>query len=116
MHAAADTGPRSECLATAVYFEAKGEPLRGQLAVAQVILNRTRSGRFPASVCGVVSSAANSPSSTAAILPAVAARLARPGTRRSPIARIARMDGAGERRRRERALLPRPPRRRRLAR
>jgi N-acetylmuramoyl-L-alanine amidase len=43
-----------ECLANAVYFEAKGEPLRGQLAVAQVILNRTRSGRFPTSVCGVV--------------------------------------------------------------
>jgi spore germination cell wall hydrolase CwlJ-like protein len=43
-----------ECLAGAVYFEAKGEPLRGQLSVAEVILNRTRSGRFPASVCGVV--------------------------------------------------------------
>jgi len=42
------------CLATAVYFEAKGEPLRGQLGVAHVILNRTRSGRFPHSVCGVV--------------------------------------------------------------
>lgn len=42
------------CLAGAVYFEAKGEPLAGQLAVAQVILNRTRSGRFPASVCSVV--------------------------------------------------------------
>jgi N-acetylmuramoyl-L-alanine amidase len=43
-----------ECLATAVYFEAKGEPMRGQLAVAQVIVNRTRSGRFPDSLCGVV--------------------------------------------------------------
>lgn len=43
-----------ECLAGAVYFEAKGEPLRGQLSVAEVILNRARSGRFPASVCGVV--------------------------------------------------------------
>jgi spore germination cell wall hydrolase CwlJ-like protein len=43
-----------ECLASAVYFEAKGEPLQGQLSVAQVILNRTRSGRFPTSVCGVV--------------------------------------------------------------
>jgi N-acetylmuramoyl-L-alanine amidase len=42
------------CLATAVYFEAKGEPRRGQLAVAQVIVNRMHSGRFPASVCGVV--------------------------------------------------------------
>lgn len=42
------------CLAGAIYFEAKGEPLSGQLAVANVILNRARSGRFPADVCGVV--------------------------------------------------------------
>lgn len=42
------------CLATAVYFEAKSEPMPGQLAVAQVIINRTKSGRFPADVCGVV--------------------------------------------------------------
>ncbi len=44
----------AECLAGAVYFESKGESLDGQLAVAQTILNRTRSGRFPTSVCGVV--------------------------------------------------------------
>lgn len=44
----------AECLAGAIYFEAKGESLDGQLAVAQTILNRTRSGRFPTSVCGVV--------------------------------------------------------------
>lgn len=44
----------SECLARAVYFESNGEPLGGQLAVAEVILNRARSGRFPASLCGVV--------------------------------------------------------------
>jgi spore germination cell wall hydrolase CwlJ-like protein len=43
-----------ECLASAVYFEAKGEPLQGQLSVAEVVLNRTRSGRFPTSICGVV--------------------------------------------------------------
>lgn len=42
------------CLAGAIYFEAKGEPMAGQLAVADVILNRTKSGRFPADVCGVV--------------------------------------------------------------
>lgn len=42
------------CLAVAVYYEAKGEPLEGQLAVAQVILNRRDSGRFANSVCGVV--------------------------------------------------------------
>lgn len=42
------------CLAGAVYFEARGEPLAGQLAVAQVIINRTEDGRFPTSYCGVV--------------------------------------------------------------
>lgn len=42
------------CLAGAIYFESKGEPLAGQLAVADVIINRTKSGRFPDSICGVV--------------------------------------------------------------
>ena len=42
------------CLASAVYFESQGEPLAGQLAVAQVILNRTRSGRFAPDVCAVL--------------------------------------------------------------
>ena len=42
------------CLATAVYFEARGEPLEGQLAVAQAILNRAASGRYPSSACGVI--------------------------------------------------------------
>ncbi|HEU0045500.1 cell wall hydrolase [Sphingomonas sp.] len=42
------------CLASAVYFESKGEPLVGQLAVAQVIINRSKSGRFASNVCGVV--------------------------------------------------------------
>lgn len=42
------------CLASAIYFEAKGEPTDGQLAVAEVIINRAKSGRFPADVCGVV--------------------------------------------------------------
>lgn len=42
------------CLAGAIYFESKGEPLAGQLAVAQVILNRAKSGRYPGTVCGVV--------------------------------------------------------------
>ena len=42
------------CLATSVYFESKGEPLAGQLAVAQVILNRSKQKRFGDSVCGVV--------------------------------------------------------------
>jgi len=51
------SAPMSEemrCLAGAVYFEARGEPLTGQLAVAQVIINRTEDGRFPRSYCGVV--------------------------------------------------------------
>lgn len=42
------------CLASAVYFEARGEPLEGQLAVAEVVLNRTRSGRYPDGICAVV--------------------------------------------------------------
>lgn len=42
------------CLAVGVYYESKGEPLAGQLAVAEVILNRAGSGRFPRSVCGVL--------------------------------------------------------------
>ena len=44
-----------ECLAAGVYFEAKSEPLAGQLAVGQVIANRASSGRrFPSSYCGVL--------------------------------------------------------------
>lgn len=46
--------PELRCLAGAIYFESKGEPLSGQLAVANVIINRTESGRFPDSICGVV--------------------------------------------------------------
>lgn len=44
----------ARCLAGAVYFEAKGESLEGQLAVARVVMVRTKSGRFPTSLCGVV--------------------------------------------------------------
>jgi len=43
-----------DCLANAVYFEARGEPLEGQLAVAEVVLNRAASGRYPATICAVV--------------------------------------------------------------
>lgn len=42
------------CLAGAVYFEARGEPLAGQLAVAEVVINRAQDRRWPASYCGVV--------------------------------------------------------------
>ncbi|WP_454617324.1 cell wall hydrolase [Bradyrhizobium cenepequi] len=43
-----------KCLAEAVYFEARGEAVRGQIAVAQVVLNRAFSGKYPTTVCGVV--------------------------------------------------------------
>lgn len=43
-----------QCLAGAIYFESKGEPLSGQLAVAEVIINRSQSGRFPSDICDVV--------------------------------------------------------------
>ena len=42
------------CLAEALYFEARGETVRGQFAVAEVILNRVDSARYPDTVCGVV--------------------------------------------------------------
>jgi spore germination cell wall hydrolase CwlJ-like protein len=52
----ADAGSRElDCLATGIYFEAKSEPLKGQLAVGQVIANRAQSGgRFPGTYCGVL--------------------------------------------------------------
>ncbi len=43
-----------DCLARAVYFEARGESIKGQAAVAEVVLNRTQSPYFPRTVCGVV--------------------------------------------------------------
>jgi hypothetical protein len=42
------------CLAEAVYFEARGEPYIGQVAVAQVVLNRARSGKWPRGLCAVI--------------------------------------------------------------
>jgi len=42
------------CLSEALYFEARGETLKGQFAVAEVIMNRVKSTRFPDSVCGVI--------------------------------------------------------------
>jgi spore germination cell wall hydrolase CwlJ-like protein len=43
-----------KCLTDAVYFEARGEPANGQIAVAQVVMNRVFSGFYPTTVCGVV--------------------------------------------------------------
>ena len=53
-----EVGERSEewrCLAEAMYFEARGEDLAGQIAVAEVVLNRVDSARYPDTVCDVVS-------------------------------------------------------------
>jgi hypothetical protein len=51
-----------ECLTQAVYYEARGEPAEGQVAVAQVVMNRSRAGgRYPASLCGVVFQGASRP-------------------------------------------------------
>ncbi|KGT73816.1 hydrolase [Bradyrhizobium japonicum] len=43
-----------KCLAEAVYFESRGEAVRGQMAVAQVVMNRVFSGKYPDTVCGAV--------------------------------------------------------------
>lgn len=51
---AATGGPEWRCLAEALYFEARGESVKGQFAVAEVILNRVDSARFPGSVCKVI--------------------------------------------------------------
>jgi spore germination cell wall hydrolase CwlJ-like protein len=54
-HGGASTADREqECLANAVYFEARGESIEGQLAVAEVVLNRAASGRYPADLCKVI--------------------------------------------------------------
>ena len=42
------------CMATALFFEARGEPLAGKLAVAAVVLNRVEDRRFPNTICGVI--------------------------------------------------------------
>lgn len=55
-----DSQPRAKggnewaCLSEALYFEARGETVKGQFAVAEVILNRVESARFPDSICGVI--------------------------------------------------------------
>ncbi len=43
-----------KCLTNALYHEARGEPVKGVVAVAHVILNRAKSQKFPSSVCAVV--------------------------------------------------------------
>lgn len=51
---AAEGDAQWRCLTEALYFEARGETVQGQFAVAEVILNRVDSARFPDSVCGVI--------------------------------------------------------------
>ncbi len=50
----ASGGPEWRCLSEALYFEARGETVKGLFAVAEVIMNRVASPRFPGSVCGVI--------------------------------------------------------------
>jgi spore germination cell wall hydrolase CwlJ-like protein len=52
--ASAFSEQEQRCLAAAIYFEARGEPVKGQAAVAQVVLNRVRNPAYPKSICGVV--------------------------------------------------------------
>ena len=42
------------CLAVAIYFESRSEPIQGKIAVAEVILNRVESSKYPDDICGVV--------------------------------------------------------------
>jgi spore germination cell wall hydrolase CwlJ-like protein len=52
--AGAPLDEQANCLATAVYFEARGETVEGQLAVARVVMNRAASGKYPPDWCSVV--------------------------------------------------------------
>ena len=54
-----DYSRAERCLANAIYFEARSEPIRSQMAVAQVVVNRAFSGFYPNDVCGVVYQNAN---------------------------------------------------------
>lgn len=53
-HAIGTASSDTKCLAEAIYHEARGESHLGKLAVAQVVINRMRSPKFPKTVCGVV--------------------------------------------------------------
>ncbi|HBR38688.1 MAG TPA: cell wall hydrolase, partial [Sulfitobacter pontiacus] len=50
----ASGGEQWRCLAEALYFEARGETVKGQFAVAEVIMNRVKSAQFPGSLCSVI--------------------------------------------------------------
>ena len=52
------------CIATAIYFEARGEPLAGRFAVAEVVINRMHDPRYPDDACSVVYDGGETPSET----------------------------------------------------
>ncbi len=54
LRVAAKNSTEQRCMAEAIYYEARGESRQGQLAVAEVVANRVRSGIYPNTVCGVV--------------------------------------------------------------
>ena len=56
-----DLAEATKCLATAVYYESAGEPMAGQRAVAQVVLNRLRNPRYPKTICEVIYQGAERP-------------------------------------------------------
>ncbi|WGV16270.1 cell wall hydrolase [Fuscovulum ytuae] len=84
-----------ECLSKAIYFEARGETLRGQFAVAEVILNRVDSPDYPGSICGVVEQRGGGGCQFSYICDGRADRMRDPGAtwRAQRIARVM-MDGA----------------------
>lgn len=53
-YAGAPLDEQGNCLATAIYFESRGEPIEGQLAVADVVMNRAASPDYPSDWCSVV--------------------------------------------------------------
>jgi len=87
-----DISKELECLAGAIYFEARNEPLSGQLAVGRVIVARTKSGRFPTTYCGVVYQPSQFSFVHRKRMPAVAAQSA---TWRKAVA-VARIAHAGQ--------------------
>ena len=92
-----DLSRELNCLAGAIYFEAKSESLTGQLAVGRVIVARSKSGRFPNSYCGVVYQPSQFSFVRGAGMPGIArtsrqwknavaiAQIAHSGTWRSPV-------------------------------
>lgn len=54
LHELYNVAQELNCIAQNVYYEARGEPIEGQLAVANVTLNRAEDGRWPSSACDVV--------------------------------------------------------------